>query len=159
MYVRDPIELGAKLEGMERVEVGVLRDLSLSDGQERIEQTNRHARQASETRGHFEKVRHRLPQHEHRSLGRVLRQGLAEQPRARSIVGKHALEVTLKHEGALALGQEDPANLDDSAQSFPHERRVLAEILGDDGGLAGRPRMIARVGEASEPFEQNLELE
>ena len=47
----DAIELGAELERRERVEVGVLRDLALRDGEERVEEPERDAREAEHAVG------------------------------------------------------------------------------------------------------------
>jgi hypothetical protein len=64
-----------------------------------------------------------------------------------------------RYEGALALHEEHPAQESDPRQGLAHERRVLPEVLRDDGRLARRARMIAGVGEASQALEQDLELE
>jgi hypothetical protein len=47
----------------------------------------------------------------------------------------------------------------DPSERFSHQRRVLAEVLRHDRCLARRARVIARVGEARETLEQDLQLE
>ena len=144
---------------MQRIEVRGLGDLALRDGQQRVEEPERDARQARQARGHLEQVRHRVAQDEERALGCVLRERFADKPRARAVVGKHRLEVALKDERSVPLGEEESARLDDATQRLAHDRRVLAKVLGDDRRPARWARVVAGVREAREPLEQDLELE
>ena len=77
--VRDPVELGAELERRERIEERGLRHLAVRDGERRVEEPERHAREPRHAAGHLEEVRERVAQEEQRLLGRVLRHRSADE--------------------------------------------------------------------------------
>jgi hypothetical protein len=85
--VRDAIELRSELERVERIEVRRLGDLTLRDGEERVEQPKRNARKSRQPGGHLEKIRHRVAKDEQRLLRRVLSRRFANEAPARAIVG------------------------------------------------------------------------
>ena len=157
---RDAIELGAKLERRERVEERVLRDLALRDGEERVEEAVRDARQAQHAVGHLERLRERVAQDEQALLGRLLRHRLADELGARGVLGEHGLEVALEDEGAiLAAPSSCRARPTTRAIAVAPVREVAAEIDGDDRRPPRRAGVVSWVGEAGEPLEQDLELE
>jgi hypothetical protein len=90
---------------------------------------------------------------------RIFASFVADEAGEGAVVGKHRLEVSLKYEGAIAIGQEHAARLNHTPERFTDERRVLAEVLRDRGSAPRGTRVVSRIGEASEPFEENLELE
>jgi hypothetical protein len=159
LRVRDPIELGSEFEGVQRIEIGGLRDFALRDSQQSVEESELNARKARKARRDLEQVGHRVPQDEERQLRRILRERLAHQACAGSIVREHRLEVTLKDERSVSLGEEETARLNDATQRFADHRGVLTEVLGNDRGSSWGPRVVSWVREASEAFQQDLELE
>ncbi len=164
LVLGDAIELGPELQGAQGVEVRALGDLALRRAEQGVEEAEGHARQARQARRHLVEVGHRVAQLEERARGRVVApDGVGETParqaRARLIVGQHRLEVALEDERALALAEQQAARLHDAAEGLAHQRRVLAEVLGHHRRLARRPGVVARVGEAGQALEEDLELE
>src|SRR5206468_5728653 len=141
-------ELGPELERREWVEERRLRHLAMRDRQRRVEEPERHAREADDAAGDLEEVRQRVAQEEQRLLRRVLAHRAAHEPRPRAVVREELLEVALEDERALLLAEEHAAKPDDALHRLARVDERLAVVLSDDRGLLRRSGVVPRVGEA-----------
>ena len=62
-------------------------------------------------------------------------------------------------EGPIAIAEHGAGELDGAGHAALGEAEVLAEIVADDGLPAAGAGVVARVGEAGEALEQDLQLE
>lgn len=157
--VRDAIELRAELERRERVEVRGGKHFALRGAHQRVEEAERHARQTRDSGRQLDEVRHSVAEHGERLLGRPLRQRLVREARPRPFVRKNGLEVSLEDERAISLEEQGARERDDARHSLARDAHRLAEVLRDDRGALGWPGVIPGIGEASEPLQQDLQLE
>jgi hypothetical protein len=65
----------------------------------------------------------------------------------------------MKDERAIARSEQQPREEHDARDAVTPKGQMTAEIDGDDGGASRRAGVIAGIGEARQPFEQDLELE
>jgi hypothetical protein len=83
----------------------------------------------------------------------------AQEPRARSVFRQDRLEIAMEDEGLVAIPEQRPRELHDTLHAVAGLAQMIAKIQRDEGPAAGGPRVIARIGEAGDAFEQNLEFE
>ena len=155
----DAIELGAKLERAQRIEIRVLLDLALCNRQERIEKAIGDARCAQEPVGNLERLRERVSQSEKAFLGGLLGHAFAGELGAGRVFGENRFQVTLKNEGSVAMTQQKAREIDASRCAVAPIREVAAEVDGHHRRASRRSGVVTRIGETGEPFEQDLELE
>ena len=155
----DAVELGAKLQRQERVEERALRDLAHARGEVRVEEAEVEPREAEQAGGDLDQVGEAVAEDDQAGLGRVLVHRGVQELGARGVLGEHGLEITLENEGSIAIAEHGARELDDARHAVARQREVLAKVEADDRLAAPVARVVARVGEAGDALEQDLQLE
>ena len=64
----------------------------------------------------------------------------------------------MEDEGFVAVTEQRPRKLNDALHAVPGLAQVIAKIQRHEGSTAGGPCVVARIGEASDALEQDLQL-